>query len=51
MTMPYKEDKALCSPTSALEKKRMLSEVLTDSDKYIVERHSACLRLSHDKIT
>ena len=26
--IPYKKDKALCSPTSALEKKRMLSEEL-----------------------
>ena len=28
MAMPYEKDNALCSPTSALEKKRMLSEEL-----------------------
>ena len=28
MAIPYKKDKALCSPTSALEKKRMLSKEL-----------------------
>jgi hypothetical protein len=50
MAMPYKKDNALCSPTSALEKKRMLSHLghagrgteesfLTDGDKFIVERH------------
>jgi hypothetical protein len=49
MAMPYKKDSALCSPTSALEKIRMLSRLgeevgteefsLTDSDKFIVERH------------
>ena len=45
MAMPYEKDNALCSPTSALEKKRMLCEelrnpsFLTDNDKLIVERH------------
>jgi hypothetical protein len=46
MAMPYKKDNALCSPTSALEKIRMLSRLgeevgtegfsLMDSDKFIV---------------
>jgi len=27
MAMPYKKDNTLCSPTSALEKKRMLSRL------------------------
>jgi hypothetical protein len=27
MAMPYKKDNALCSPTSALEKKQMLSRL------------------------
>jgi hypothetical protein len=43
MATPYKKDKALCSPTSALEKNRMLSRLgeklrypsLKDSDKFI----------------
>jgi len=45
MAIPYKKDKALCSPTSALEKKRMNAErgaeesFLTDSDKFIVETY------------
>ena len=50
MAMPYREDNALCSPTSALEKNRMLSRLgkevggtekisLVDSDILIVERH------------
>ena len=47
MAMLYKKDNALCSPTSALGKKRMLNRLgeelrnsesfLTDSDKFIVE--------------
>jgi len=28
MAVPYKKDEALCSPTSALKKKRMVSEEL-----------------------
>jgi len=28
MAIPYEKDKALCSPTSAFEKKRMLSKEL-----------------------
>jgi hypothetical protein len=32
MAIPYKKDRALCSPTSALEKERMLSEELRNPD-------------------
>ena len=43
MSMPYEEDEAQCSPTSALEKKRIVGEVeesfLMDSDAFIVENH------------
>jgi hypothetical protein len=37
MAMPYKKDNALCSPTSAWEKKQILSEELRnqDSDKLV----------------
>jgi hypothetical protein len=46
MAMPYKKDNTLCSPTSALEKKRMLSrlgeelnwEIFLDGQRQIYSR-------------
>ena len=40
MATPYRKDKALCSPTGALEKKRMLSEelILPDGQRLIYSR-------------
>jgi hypothetical protein len=56
--MPYEKDNALCSPTGALENKRVLSRLgeelrndesfLTDSDEFIAERHWVYGSYYHD---
>jgi len=39
MAIPYRKNKAMCSPTSALEKKMGEEPLLMDSNKFIVERY------------